>query len=61
MLESFRKRAMGDNLKEFEEILSNLLKQKYEFIKKIQTDEIRVHLIILIRSKYFNRINSERL
>lgn len=42
MLELFKKRAMGDQVKEYEEQLSNILKQKYDVIRKAQTDEMRV-------------------
>ena len=41
MLEIFRKRAMGDDVKEYEEQLNTILKQKYEVIKKSQCDEMR--------------------
>jgi len=41
MLEVFRKRAMGDDVKEYEEQLNTILKEKYEIIKKSQCDEMR--------------------
>jgi len=44
MLELFHKRAMGDNVKEYEEQLSQILKQKYTVMKKAQSDEIRVRI-----------------
>jgi len=51
MLEVFRKRAMGDNIKEYEEQFNTILKQKYEVIRKSQCDEMREVLRQAIEEK----------
>ena len=51
MLEIFRKRAMGDNIKEYEEQFNTILKKKYEVIRKSQCDEMREVLRQTIEEK----------
>lgn len=40
VLETFKKRALGDNIKEFEAILEDTLKQRYQTLKKSCNDKI---------------------
>jgi len=60
---------MGDNVKEYEEQLAQILKQKYNIMKKAQSDEIRVRretlevLIVSFRTNYVQQLitNSSHL
>jgi len=51
MLEVFRKRAMGDNVKEYEEQFNTILKEKFEVIRKSQCDAMREVLRQAIEEK----------
>ncbi len=41
-LESFKKRALGDFIKEYGDLLEELIKEKYNHIKKIYSHKIEV-------------------
>jgi len=41
-LDVFKKRALGDNIKEFETILEEALKQRYQTLKRACNDKIEV-------------------
>ena len=41
-MEDFQKRAMGDFIKEFEGILEDMLKQRFQTIKKVYFSRVEV-------------------
>jgi len=62
LMDTFKKRALGDNVKEFEGQFEEILRQKYQMIKKIFQSQIEARIKESIEEKlevFENKINNQ--